>query len=330
MRSFTLSTILGALMLVLMPRPAFAWFELLDYLSGPGRFYGPKFDFRVKCFGPSRHLDELDQRLALAIRQTLAVRNQGELDAAKVTWSGALATLKSIGGQTNKEKLKFQLFEDKQLDDLIGSKIRALELKDIPSQPGALAIRALEPGPLKDLVDTTELALDQLFTVSAAFVSTGIFVSLCSPDIERTWAIETGYTTMQADSNTGWAHDYPIRLNTLSVGLSRRLGDFVDEGVNLGLNHFSSRGMDDPFWKGSVEPFIDIHGATGWVNRCGFARVAALLTLRVGAVWFFNGFEREQFAGAPDKQEHLGSGPTFSYTLFFDVTPLVWRRTRVF
>jgi hypothetical protein len=32
-----------------LPRPAFAWWELLEELSGPGRFYGWDLDFRLFC-----------------------------------------------------------------------------------------------------------------------------------------------------------------------------------------------------------------------------------------------------------------------------------------
>ncbi len=50
MRSFKWTMVLCAAMLVLTPKPALAWFEFLDYLSGPGPFTGARVDFRVWCF----------------------------------------------------------------------------------------------------------------------------------------------------------------------------------------------------------------------------------------------------------------------------------------
>ena len=52
MRSFTLSVALGALLLVLTPQPAHAWFAWLDYLSGPGPFIGDSVELRLWCFWP--------------------------------------------------------------------------------------------------------------------------------------------------------------------------------------------------------------------------------------------------------------------------------------
>jgi hypothetical protein len=49
MRSFKLSLLLGALLLIVIPQPAYAWFDWIDYLSGPGPFNGLEFDYRVVC-----------------------------------------------------------------------------------------------------------------------------------------------------------------------------------------------------------------------------------------------------------------------------------------
>ena len=50
MRSFKVSVLLGALLVIMMPAPAHAWFGWLDNLSGPGYFIGDEVEIRLFCF----------------------------------------------------------------------------------------------------------------------------------------------------------------------------------------------------------------------------------------------------------------------------------------
>jgi len=51
MRPVKVSLLLGALLVVIMPAPAHAWFGWLDNLSGPGPFMGDEIEIRLFCFG---------------------------------------------------------------------------------------------------------------------------------------------------------------------------------------------------------------------------------------------------------------------------------------
>ena len=333
MRSFKLTMVLCSLMLVLAPKPAHAWFELLDYLSGPGPFRGQKLDFRVWCSGPEIPLSKLDKLVAAGVVKTFSVRDQGGLDQAKSAWREVVTLLTGIND-------RLDLFDSNQLTNL-STRIEALKTTDFtsflradqPPQPPEAA-EALQPGALKDLVDQMELILDQLYVASASLASTGIFVSFCS-ETQREFALEVGFTTLQANSDPAWARDYTIRLNTFTAALSYRLPlpadrDIVDVGVIGGMYRFSSRGFDTI--RGTVfEPFVDLHGPTRTVNNPGLSQIGALLTLRIGLVWFPGGFDTEDFAAVPAKVGHIsGWEATPSATIFFNLTPLLKHRTRTF
>ena len=94
MRSFKLTMILCSMMLVLAPTPAHAWFELLDYLSGPGPFRGPKADFRIWCFRGDRTTGELianaEKLFASAIAKSFTSDN------ASADWTQVVGQLEQI------------------------------------------------------------------------------------------------------------------------------------------------------------------------------------------------------------------------------------------
>ena len=65
MRRILVATIWGLLLQLLLPSPALAWWELLEELSGPGRFYGWDVDLRLFCindkFDPARAGDPTER-----------------------------------------------------------------------------------------------------------------------------------------------------------------------------------------------------------------------------------------------------------------------------
>jgi hypothetical protein len=175
-------------------------------------------------------------------------------------------------------------------------------------------------------------ALDKIERGAASIASTGIFLSLCKNDRTRAWAVEAGVTSLQALSNPSYANDYSIRQNTFTAGVSYRVPlppdrDIIDIGANVGMYRFSSRGFDT-FSGLIVEPvFIDLHGPTRLVNAGGLKQLGGLFTLRLSLVMFPAGFDREQFAAVASKPAHIsGSEATPSASIFFNLTPLLWRR----
>src|SRR5262245_44553043 len=66
MRSSKTTLGLLAVLLLVAPARADAWWGWLDDLSGPGRFRGPQFEFRVACFGEESEAKRLLDRLKIA------------------------------------------------------------------------------------------------------------------------------------------------------------------------------------------------------------------------------------------------------------------------
>jgi hypothetical protein len=246
MRSFKLTVVLCSLMVLLAPRPAHAWWEYIDYLSGPGRFHGQKFDFRVWCLGPSGDttpIRELDTLVAIGVVQTLSARF--DTKPAKDAWDAVLKKMEA----TN---LRYHLVDDQKLRDLRGSWGNLTD-SDFPNfQPqGAAAAptetrsisaigQPLPAGRLKSFIDQLQITLDRMFKASVSLVSNGIFVSFCPAESDRTLSVEVGFASLQANSDPNYAHDYTIRLNTFTTSLTYRLArradrDLVDVGFIGGM-----------------------------------------------------------------------------------------------
>jgi hypothetical protein len=145
-------------------------------------------------------------------------------------------------------------------------------------------------------------------------------------------AVEIGFSSLQALSNPDYAGDHSIRLNTINLGLSYRFPlppdrDIIDIGTNAGMYHFSSRGFKS-FSGLILEPvFIDLHGPTRLIDAGGLKQLGALFTLRLSLVMFPGGFDRAQFAAVASKPARIsGREATPSATVFFNLTPLLWRR----
>lgn len=325
MRWLERSVLLCLLMVVLTPAPAHAWFELLDYLSGPGRFYGQKLDFRVWCSGRAVPLSALTTMVQGAMTNSFSVRDEARAQASLGLWKEVVDQLKQMDQGLH-------LFEDRDFDDL---KTRADALFYEPVGRKFLAGNGVDPASMFAFLRSIEVAMDRIYKASVSIGSTGIFISFCSPEKTRAFAVEVGFTTLQAESNPDYALDYTIRLNTFTGALSYRVPlpadrDVLDVGLIAGVYRFSSRGFD-AFSGLTVEPFIDLHGPTSLVDAGGLKQLLGLVTVRVGFVWFPGGFDGEQFASAPSKPQRISGGEvTPSATIFFNLTPLLRRRAHTF
>jgi len=339
MRSFERSVVLCALILALTPAPAQAWFEWLDYLSGPGPFYGYKIDVRVWCSGAPAPWKGLRESVDRAIVETLKNLDKPQIPprppSVSAQWEGVLEKLsKSNQALTLTDPTRFE-GEIKRLRAVVVQFNQAAVQSGqavVQSNQGrggteaALATDVLKLGEdLHRVIDTFERA-------AASIASTGIFVSLCKNDRMRAFAVELGFTTLQASSNPDYARDYSIRLNTITAAVSYRFPlspdrDVIDIGASAGMYLFSSRGFDT--FSGLIfEPvFVDLHGPTKLVEAGGLKQLGGLFTFRLSLVFFRGGFDGSQFASVPSKPRHIsGLEATPSATVFFNLTPLLWRR----
>ena len=335
MRSLRLTFVLCLLMVLLVPRPAHAWFEWLDTLSGPGPFLGAIFDFRVKCWGKSVGFDQLDQDISNAMFATTSViavnprnlkadnsENKRQLDALmaarlaadadwKKVWSEFEVLQKRIGGIDQAKLTEVR----NAVDDFKLSNSNLLEIPDVSAAS------------LKAVAVKLRAVMDPIFTELVALASSGIFVSFCDHDSLRTFAFEVGLSTLQADSDPNFAHDYTIRLNMFTAGLSYRMPfDVVDIGARGGSYTFSSRGFDS-FSGFLVQEFANVHAPSSWLNGNCFQQVATYFIFRGSLMWFTGGFDTaKQFAATgPGVEIISGAQPHFSGTVFFNLTPLLLR-----
>jgi hypothetical protein len=299
MRWLKRSVLLCLAMVVLTPAPAHAWFEWLDYLSGPGRFYGAKVDVRAYCFGKTQQ----ESFSALTARLQEVQKNPQ-------------------GPRTVNELLDIQ----KRIRE-INVGLNVVNLGTLDEHEKNLRAATLLPEAVKTEIDFTLVALRDLEKASVAIASGGIFISLCSPERRRTFAIEAGFTGLGTGGDVNYANNEKIWLTTFTAGLSYRLPlpagrDFIDLGTNLGVYRFYSKGFDD-FSGFTVEPFIDFHLPTKFLldDQPGFTRFLARFTVRAGVSFFPAGFKAEQFASGPAKGDISGSEGTPSLTVFYNLRP---------
>jgi hypothetical protein len=366
MRSFKVSVVLSALLLIMTPQPAHAWFGWLDYLSGPGPFSGEEYELRLWCFGDKfGTVTTLQDLLTTAVARTLLVglvnppnKDQQEQAArrAKNAWLSLVDELAIINGDLRPEPQQsaspvFRVLDTNQIQEL-RSHVTNLTVEDftdfngllILSQERSAGARAsadlrspprgplgLQLGAVTTVIEQANLSIDRVYKGNISRNSTGVFWSFCSPDQTRKhWAVELGATFWSADSNPDFAHTYNIRLLTIMPSVSYRVFpdaryDVIDAGVSAGRYRFSSGGFNT-FTGWVLEPYLDLHGPTRWVNDCGFKQLAALLTLRFGLIDFPGGFDTGPQFGAETNTHIRGSKLTKTATVFFNVPPLARHR----
>jgi hypothetical protein len=349
MRFLRLPIAVLTLVMLAVPRPAHAWFAFLDYLSGPGRFYGEKFDFRVKCFGQKSGLADVERDLVGAALETLTASQDPDLQspvspqglASPASTAALLRARKPLADMVKQLESLNKLLHflepseiaeiQKEIDKLDAQAFITFAAAFKPRDEVTKARLRLSGNPVYATLQKVEAQLDKAQKGLVSMASTGVFVSFCSPEIIRKYSIELGATLQQATSDPNYAQSYPIHLNTLTAAVSYRFTDAIDLRAGLGGYQFSSRGFET-FYGLTIEPGVDLHVPTGWVNNGGLKMMVAPITARLGLVWFAGGFDTgPQFAAIPDKDRHIsGWEATPSLTIYYDLAPYLRRRTRLF
>jgi hypothetical protein len=302
------SVLVCTFIMVVTPAPADAWFEWLDRLSGPGRWYGLKVDVRALCFGKAMPLKKTRTDLqALSNRlKAVSLSNVSAVQDMTTELSGIADQLRTM---------------DAGLDVLRGIDLEqpVTSIKSVTRREGVLSGAEVD-GALQPLF----IALARVETVSVAIGTGGIFISLCDGEKQRSLALELGWTGLRTGGDERYARNRPIYMTTVTAGLSYRLPlpasrDVVDLGTNMGTYRFYSKGFDD-FSGFTIEPFVDLHLPTAYALSDNKAeRVLSRFTVRTGLAFFPGGFKAEQFRSARGIGDISGREASASVTVFFRV-----------
>src|SRR5262249_9542950 len=345
----TLKGALGflAILLLLTPAPAYAWWGWLDDLSGPGSFRGPAFDVRLVCFGAEseakRLVDEL-KNAQLLTQKVIVERDdpnqrvpvpRADVLAARNAWRQLIADLSSI-------HLTFPVLDAKRLNEAATRQAARLDARLADSVARTDVPRTVEFKPqemsefLSDSVKELEPLIAEVSRGIASINSTGVLLSACSTDRKRRSSIELGVNFWYADGNPGFANSQQIRLTTLMPMFSFRLFtdprfDVLDAGMGAGVYWFTSKGFDS-FSGVVLEPGrLDFHAPTLWATyplnspTHILRRIAAAPTFRFSLMEFPAGFSADAFAGVGEHHAQIPGELIKSWTIFINLDPFVRR-----
>jgi hypothetical protein len=336
MRAFKTSLFL-ALLLLLAPAPAHAWWGWLDDLSGPGRFRGPQFEFRLVCFGQESEA----KRLVDLFKNANVLTSKVDKDPLKTAAAlkDAEAAWDEFIGALNASQVTFPVLDRVKVARVsLGLRTK---FKAFQKTMTTVAERETESDPLVPVNAFLDDANAEVEPLIAAVVrgigsisSTGIFLSACSTETKRRSSIELGANFWYADGNSSFAHGEQIRLTTLMPEFSFRVFtdprfDFLDAGVGAGVYWFTSKGFDS--FNGVVlQPGrFDFHAPTLWSTypldsgSHRLRRIAAAPTFRFSLTMFPAGFSPDAFAGVGDKHVRIPGELIKSWSLFFNLDPFV-------
>jgi len=326
-----------AICLVLAPAPAQAWWGWLDDLSGPGRFRGPLFEFRLICFGPESEAKRLVDDLKNAVGLTRKIEAGGG-EAARVDAVAARDAWRQLLNELSSTPLTFPVLDPGAVNDAVRSVEKNLDsyftLLENSGGPTVTIDKAKMTTLLSAATDTFEPLIAEVVRGISAIGSTGVLLSACSTDTKRRSSIELGVNFLYADGNSGFANSQQIRLTTLMPTFSFRVFtdprfDVLDAGAGAGVYWFTSRGF--PSFSGVIlEPArFDLHAPTVWSTyRLDSAshvvrRIAAAPTFRFSLVQFPGGFAPTAFAGVGEHRVRIPAELLKSWGIFINFDPFV-------
>lgn len=292
------------LLQAMMPRPAYAWWEKLEKLSGPGPFSGLAVDFRVACFGeisPDATKAEAATREAIAATATARLStldDSAEWQLAQFKWRTAANAWE-----------------------------RALGMALAPVDgAGTLSARAA-----KQEERATQLR-NMYRARSTATSAAGVDLSLCDPLKHQRWALDLGWSGLRAGASDAYSNS-SIHLDTLIATVSLRVfastkWDVVDIGAGAGSYWFTSGSAAGPPTENGdgfsslngvvLQPVrISFHAPSNWSAlqretggsgaKVVLARIAAVPSVAFGLSRFVGGFEPGEFGDGPSAQRRIPS-----------------------
>jgi len=328
-----------AIFLLLLPAPAHAWWGWLDDLSGPGKFKGPQFVFRLFCFGEQTEVKRLTEDLKNAdalTRKPFVGKNR---DAQSLAIPRADALVAYDAWQQLIEALRATRLTFPVLDvtgiDALSEQVRegfTANEDGLPQQERITIVR--------DKIDTAFTnAQEEIAKYNRAISflnSTGIFLSACSTDTKRRSSIELGMNFWYANASPNFANNEQIRLTTLMPEFSFRVFtdprfDVLDAGVGAGVYWFTSKGFDSVSGVVLEPGRLDFHAPTVWSTPSAggglpnlLRRLAAVPTFRFAVIDFPAGFSPDAFAGTPpDHHVRIPGELVKSWSIFINLDPFV-------
>jgi hypothetical protein len=300
---------------ILAPARADAWFGFLDYLSGPGPFYGQLYDVRLLCFGKEFTVaDDAETKLKAAFRASLA----GNPAGANTAWADFRKAVNDANGLFPVLPPALRM----RLDDAL----RKFEAANRPRS--TLQEEADFEAAFLEAIQQGEEAIGTFYHANNVQLSPGVLISLCQERATRKFALDLAVDAWQAKSHTSFANDHTIRLITVMPGVSIRpianpKYDYFDLGLAVGKYWFSSRGFDE-FSGLVVQPLrIDVHGPSSLANAPGLKQFAGLFTFRFGFTVFPGGFDADAFEATGDRATPIGAEWTKTAAIFFNLTPFL-------
>lgn len=159
MRTFKMSFLLLAVFLLLAPAPAFAWWGWLDELSGPGRFWGAEFDFRLACLMQQAPWAEAiaESQVTFGVLSSLQPRDAAPRGTISSVYKELFDGLAPMLG-TGESRLKKEIATPQGAIDLAGDMEPWLKkLEDLlhPQQPTSVGLpNAITPQLITRLSET--------------------------------------------------------------------------------------------------------------------------------------------------------------------------------
>ncbi len=347
MRSWKSAVGVAAILLLLTPASAHAWWGWLDDLSGPGKFKGRRFDVRLMCFGEEseakRLVDGLKNANALTAKMLAgneAAKNArvqtSDLAAMTEAWRQVMANLETT-------KLTFPVLDVDRVRTVAAN--LSERLAKLP-KAAPDAYMDVELDGMRTFLDASNSELqpliEQVVRGISSISSTGVFLSACSTDTKRRSSIELDADFWRAAPAPGFAGGQEIQLTTLMGEFSFRVFtdprfDVVDAGVGAGAYWFTSTGFNS-FSGVVLQPArFDFHAPTLWstyrlmdrsgATRNGLAealrRLAAVPTFRFSLMEFPSGFSPDAFAGTGSHHVQIPGELVKSWSLFLNFEPFI-------
>jgi hypothetical protein len=287
------------------PMRAYALFEWLDHLSGPGPFHGIEYQFKLICV-----MSRPDPKLTVqALRNVVMARGFSTMNLPPETQTRFTPSdLLDLAVQTYAKQREAERRPNRDVDvtamiDALARVRQSLLEAAVPrvrELPGSIIWGNCRDHP--NAAGEEYRRLDPQYPSDPIVVERGMRHPMFSVDLDY-GSYTTGHYFLYDSSNSAnFAHGKPIDLQFVEIQPSIPLTgrhDFLDAHFGIGWYIFTSD--DVPRFGGLIlEPIrLDLHAPAQWLDRARhpLTKLAYSLSLRAGLVNFPGGFSATAFNG---------------------------------